>query len=340
MPTRFWQYQPKSRFRDRDRGRFESWANRQSFQRLASDTLTERGIDPNLIPALGGQRPDMTLDPRVAGPQTDAQLSFSGGRPAKLDDPAAKASHMLYWRAGQIYRDGTDYETAVAQARAELPSIGKFEQESADQAFMDLVKENRQWAPGQDTRKVVETFWRDWGEASPYTRNRGRGWLMSEATPQERTAFIQTLSQIDPEGLSPEEMESTVKSVRAAVRSQTGLKVLGLTIDESTLIWAALFPEFTAGMLVGEAVARPIGREIGGEKGEEIAAMIGGLAGGVSVGKLSRFAVRAGGKAAVSRFAPEAAAEARGAGGFVPGGARAIPEAEVVMSYRGVGPPG
>ncbi len=325
MESRFWQYAPRSRFEEKDRSRFGSWAGRQSFQRLASESLAERGIDPNLIPSLGNYRPDARLLDTGAGPRSAAELSFSGGRPEGLggkSEPAAKAEHMLYWRAGQLYREGMDYEASLERARAELPSIGKYEQEAADVAFMDLLKENRKWPKGQDVQKTVETFWRDW-EGTAATRRPG-DWLFAGATPQERVAYMQTLSQIDVEGMSDDEKRSMSKNIKGAVRSQTGLKVLGITIDESTLIWGALFPEFTAGMLVGEAAARPIGREIGGERGEEIAAMIGGMAGGVSLPRLTRFAARAGGKAAVSRLAPEAAEEARGAGGFIPGGKRGV----------------
>ncbi|KKM22751.1 hypothetical protein LCGC14_1622160, partial [marine sediment metagenome] len=319
MRTRFWQYQPKTRFREQERSRFTSWAGRQSFQRLASDSLIERGMNPNLIPALSGYRPDVE-----AAPRSDAELSFSGGRPTAVDEPAAKAQHMLYWRAGQLYREGMDYEASLERARAELPSIGKYEQESADVAFMDLLKENRKPPKGRSNLKMVETFWSGW-EGTAATRRPG-DWLFAGATPQERTAYMQTLSQIDVEGMSDDEKRSMAKNIRAAVRSQTGLKVLGITIDESTLIWAALFPEFTVGMLAGEAAARPVGREIGGEKGEQIAALIGGLAGGISLPRLSRFAVKAGAGAATRRLAPEATREALEAGGFVPGGARAVPE--------------
>ena len=162
MRTRFWQYEPKSRFGQRERGRFESWANRQSFQRLAGESLTERGIDPSLIPSLGGYGPEPLIP--TAAPRSDAELSFSGGRPEGLggkSEPAVKAQHMLYWRAGQLYREGTDYEASLERARAELPSIGMYEQEAADQAFVDLLKENRKWAEGTDAPRATGVFWRD-----------------------------------------------------------------------------------------------------------------------------------------------------------------------------------
>ncbi|KKN26616.1 hypothetical protein LCGC14_0872800, partial [marine sediment metagenome] len=338
MRTRFWQYQSATRFDQQDTSRFETWTSQQSFQRLANQALADRGIDPNLIPSLGGYRPDEPLAGTPAVPQTDAELSFSGGRPKALTEPADKAQHMLYWRAGQIYREGKDYEVAIKQARAELPSIGKFEQEGANQAFGKLLEENRKWPAGQDSRKVIETFWQDWGDVRWLGERGGIGSLLRKgiSDSESHIAFVQTLSQMDPEGLSTEEKEDLVTDIWKATAQRRG-KFLGVIAPirdpTSMLMWTLLFPEFTVGMIAGEAIARPIGREIAGEKGEQYAALIGGLAGGVSLPRLSRFAAGVVGRVAAGGRAPAAAAEA---GGFVPGGAKGIPEKVSPLARRQV----
>lgn len=243
---------------------------------------------------------------------------FSVGKRKDADTPGKKAIDLVYHRAGNIMYDTNKsiYQALTTAYEETQEEVEQLEIEEQNRLFIEKLKENRKgWDTNEEEKeafKRVIDIWlpalgvEDTEELSAYERTK----LLDKLIEPEGVrgfkggsvrALIKTLDEINPEDIPPEERETFIKNITDAIHSESGLKIKGafgteITIDESTLIFGAIFPKFTAGMLVGEWLMRPVGLKAGEQfdqpiLGEEIAGFVGGMAGGVL------------GPAAVSRIA-------------------------------------
>jgi hypothetical protein len=276
-----------SRFRDLARSREEqrSFQVEQRQRAVAKrpkpppkpvSTEIPSPIEPHTFFEPGETLPPMTLAESaafgVAAPPAPGQLEKSTALQKKLVEDVGKAV-----QAGmdpQAAFRGIFERNKVAAQEALM--------EEADKQFAEILKENRRdWENENEVRAAMHVVKNDWlpywGETE-FTR-----WLKETDNTGERNAVIRTLGQMDASQIPEEERGEVAKSLTKAVKAETGLKLLGISIDQNILLWMGTpqLAAFTLAMLPGEAAGKALGGAVAGPWGEMGGALAGGMATGV-----------------------------------------------------------